>query len=575
MLKKIIKLDKFLDHHAPLLILLLVVVMFRIPNLAEPYWYGDEGIYLTIGQSLNKGAVLYKDIVDHKTPIIYYLARVHTQLNFRLLLMGWMLVSTTLFYAISMKTLGRRKFATLATTLFVALTTLPWLEGNIPNGELFVIGFVLAGGFLLLKTRLGEVFAVAGETRQSDSLRSLTRKDIYLLLAGGGFFGLAILTKVPALFDLVGLGSVALISLYGVLSFAPHQSKQFFTTLKERLTDYSLVLAGALAPIILSIVCFASKKALPDYLEYGLLYNLRYAGTWQLSFKNPLLQFLFTMPGKFTLTAVLVILILLLTKKLSKVTQFASIWLTLALFASLLSNRPYPHYFLQIVPPLALLVGAVATQISLHLRLGQKNKIIYPALELAKSFGLIVAILLLLHVRPYPTLSYYQRWTDFALNKVNKEEYRAKFNYIMSENYEVASYLRKRGADRIFIWGTNPMLYALSDAWPASRFVVAFHIKDMNVFDKTLAEISSVRPKFIVVMDREQIEFPEFFGYLFTNYQKVKQTEHMSVWSRMNHPQNDHANQENQVIQDDLSEEDNQDNKSIEAEQDNQNNQDD
>lgn len=527
MLKKIIRLDKFLDHHALLLVLLLLVVALRIPNLTEPYWYGDEGIYLAIGQSLNKGAILYQDIVDHKTPLIYYLAKVHTQLNFRLLLMGWMLVSTAFFYAIAMKMFSSRKFASIATAIFVVLTTLPWLEGNIPNGELFVIGFVLVGGYLILKSRLGRVLL---SQKNLSAEKKLSRDDAILLTSGGFFIGLGILTKVPALFDLVGFGGLALISLAGAFSFAPHKSQKFLKVLKERILDFGLIFAGVLIPILISILCFAMKGALPDYLKYGLLYNFHYAGTWNLPFESQILQFLFTLPGKLLVAVVFIASTLLMSKKLSRAFQFSAIWFVMALFASLLSNRPYPHYFLQLVPPLALMIGAGIAQVSKSLRNKKPQEIIFPVVGLVKTIGLTLLVLFLLGVRPYPTLEYYQRWFDLAQNKISKEEYTAKFNYIMRENYQVATYLRERGADRTFIWGTNPMLYALSDTWPASKFIVAFHIKDMDAFDETLSEIMTVQPKFIVTMDKENIEFPEFFDFLYNNYEKVEQTDHMSVW---------------------------------------------
>ena len=97
-IKKIISIDTLLDKQIPLYLLLILVLVLRIPNLFEPYWYGDEGIYLTIGQSMNKGAKLYTEIIDHKTPLIYYLARVDSQLNFRILNIAWMVVTTCVFY---------------------------------------------------------------------------------------------------------------------------------------------------------------------------------------------------------------------------------------------------------------------------------------------------------------------------------------------------------------------------------------------------------------------------------------------------------------------------------------------
>ncbi len=121
------KIDKALYQELPLLILLLLVIGLRLPNLFEPYWYGDEGIYLTIGAALRHGARLYVDIVDHKTPLIYYLAMVPSQFWFRVLNLGWMLVTTVAFYHIALRLLCRVWPAAVAGLIFVALTSLPWL----------------------------------------------------------------------------------------------------------------------------------------------------------------------------------------------------------------------------------------------------------------------------------------------------------------------------------------------------------------------------------------------------------------------------------------------------------------
>ena len=83
------------------MLLLLLLLVLRLPNFSEPYWYGDEGIYLTIGQALNKGYRLYSEIVDHKTPLIYVFAQTGSQLYFRLLLVFWMVVATAGFYRLT------------------------------------------------------------------------------------------------------------------------------------------------------------------------------------------------------------------------------------------------------------------------------------------------------------------------------------------------------------------------------------------------------------------------------------------------------------------------------------------
>lgn len=51
-----------------LCVLMALVVILRVPSFFEPYNYGDEMIYLTLGQGMRQGLTLYKDIHDNKPP---------------------------------------------------------------------------------------------------------------------------------------------------------------------------------------------------------------------------------------------------------------------------------------------------------------------------------------------------------------------------------------------------------------------------------------------------------------------------------------------------------------------------
>ncbi|PIV07387.1 hypothetical protein COS53_02565, partial [Candidatus Shapirobacteria bacterium CG03_land_8_20_14_0_80_35_14] len=52
----------------------ILFFLLRLPSLFEPYWYGDEGVYLALGQGIRHGLTLYSQIYDNKPPAIYYLA---------------------------------------------------------------------------------------------------------------------------------------------------------------------------------------------------------------------------------------------------------------------------------------------------------------------------------------------------------------------------------------------------------------------------------------------------------------------------------------------------------------------
>ena len=89
---------KLVNKYKYFLFLAIIFLFLRLPSLFEPYWYGDEGIYLVLGQGIRKGLTLYTQIHDNKPPTLYYLAAIgQTVFGFRLLLMIFMALTVFLF----------------------------------------------------------------------------------------------------------------------------------------------------------------------------------------------------------------------------------------------------------------------------------------------------------------------------------------------------------------------------------------------------------------------------------------------------------------------------------------------
>lgn len=520
MLKLFKKIDKHFEERLDILILLLIVVLLRIPNFFEPYWYGDEAIYLTVGTGIRQGLKLYSEIIDHKTPLIYYLATTPTQLHFRLLNLGWMLATTTLFFKFAKFLFRKTRYAFAAGLIFVALTSLPWFEGNIPNGELFVMGFVMAGFWILSKTRYFRDFLNKKTER--------TKKDFGLLIWSGVFFGLGILTKVPALLDFAAALVIGWFVSIATLKRNPDAAKKIsiaWKTILKNLKKIGILFLGVMIPILISIIYYNSIGSGRDYLDYGLLYNFRYSGSWQLAFESQILQSLFTLPGKVLILSI-IMLVLSFYKKLHNRFKFAAAWFSLALFASLLSNRPYPHYFQQLVPPFSLLVIEVILMFKNWKTRKQELLVALPLMALP------VAVILTLNVALYPTVEYYSKFFDLVSNKITVEEYDTSFNSLIADNYKVAPLIKGLGEDRIFIWGTNPMLYAMTQTTPTSRFTVAFHIEDFKDHERTLNQIKEEKPKIIVVMKDHDKNFPTLNNYLNNYYLQNTQYENMTLYLR-------------------------------------------
>lgn len=518
-------LNKFIPLQLSLLLLLLTVL--RLPNFFEPYWYGDEAIYLTLGQALNDGAVLYQDIIDHKTPIIYYLARTDSQFNFRLLFYFWMLATTSFWYLLARKVWRSDWAAFIGGLFFVIVTTLPWFEGHIPNGELFVLGFVVLAMWLLWQTKYAQ--RLIGKQQKKDTKVFFNPKEYGLLISAGSFLGLGILTKVPALFDYVaaaGVGWFTLTNNFSGISSAKIRKwlRLSWVTVGSEL----LILLGVLLPILASVYYFSTIGAGRDYLDYGLLYNFHYAGNWDLGITQPWLSFWFTLPGKVIFLFISLVTLSALRKFVSGRMQWILIWFVLALVASLLSNRPYPHYFLQLAAPMALLVaGAGAAVISKH---RSTYQIVARFGTLIAVLGLLLGLMLLMKVSLYPAYDYYKNTWQYITGQQSQLDYYQSFNGMMQDNYQAASYLQDVPGDNMFIWGTNPMLYALSERHPVGRFTVSFHIHDFGAYEETISALQENPPNVIVVMHDEQTPLPGLDALLDENYQQSQKLDHFTIW---------------------------------------------
>lgn len=546
------KFDLFLDKHAFILALGLIVLIVRLPTVAEPYWYGDEAIYLTVGNSLRAGERMYVDIIDHKTPLIYYIAEAgNTQFGYRMLGTAAVAVSTIAFYILLKDFFGRRAQRLVAIAIFILYTNLPRFEGNIPNGETFVMMFALLALLAFRKTRVYQAFLHPSDRLPQRPYIVKSTTNTLWLLASGALMGLATLTKVPAVFDFAILFVIA----WFVFVEALAQSKQKHVTFFESLMgtrsvvgslaiQMGLVFVGWASMIMLSIVYYFLRGSLQEYIDYGLLYNFRYADSWKPQFPSEFVAFFFTLKGKVLLLAAWIFGLSIFRRSFSKAFLFGSSWMALTLLAATLSNRPYPHYFLQVFPALAIVVTAViwVIVVSIH-RCRNKNGALLcetdatkPILEVAGSLiviSFLIATLGLLHVVPYPTVKYYNLFYKLATKQISWQEYRDQFNPVLHDTYQVAKLLRRSPDQEMFVWGNNPILYALSGKNPVGRFTVAFHIDDFNAYTETLDAIEEKKPTYVVVMKDQQF-LPGLAEYLMTEYIPNSEYPTMTVWKRAN-----------------------------------------
>jgi len=475
--------------------LLIIVFFLRLPSLFEPYWYGDEGVYLTVGQALRKGLLLYRDIYDNKPPLIYIITAIGNgdQFWFKLLTGISVLFSTFLFYRLSQKLFNNEKLVPKVTTaLFAILTTIPLLEGNIANAELLILLPTVGGFFLFFKW--------------SEEHKLKTEKILFL----GIILGLGFLLKATAIFDFAVLAVFLMI----------FQEKNKFLELIKK--EFLLIIAY-LTPIALTAVFFLLKNSLIDFINSCFIKTVGYLGSWETGSHSLSTSSLLDkdMSIKLGLVLITFFTLWLNKKKLGQTAGFLSLWFIFSLFGATLSGRPYTHYLLQTVPPLALIIGL--------LFLKKYRRIIYLPILLIFFY---TSAIFYYRFWVYKTLPYYQNFVQFILGYKNKSDYFSYFSPKMPTIYSLASFIDEHSlpADRIFIWGDEPYLYSLSHRLPASSYTVAYHIIEQNAYKIAAEQIINTKPALIITESNDK--FPELGLILEKYYFKILDLNNFTVFQR-------------------------------------------
>lgn len=489
------------DSHA-LIILLAIVTLLRIPNLFEPYWYGDEGIYLTLGMAVRRGLVLYRDIHDNKPPLLYLIAAVAgSEFWFKFILLGWSLVTLMVLYRLAELLFPKYRHAPIVASSLLALLTL-LLEGNIANGEIFMI----------LPITVGMLF-----TWHLYSKSTVRPIDSFLFPALVGLsFSAGMLFKVPAVVDFAA-------ALFFIVIGSSSTIREIWKKMWHATTF--IMIAAFLFPLLLSLLYYGIRGGLSPYLKSALLQNVGYLGSWGSGNHESSSLLHSGLLLRTIALGVAAVTIWILGKRfhLRPALRLIGLWFSFALYGALLSARPYPHYLIEPAVPGALLLTVL---------LFEKQRI--AKITTATLLAITVFAYIKVGFWQYNTLSYYQNFWNWLTKRESTEQYFAYFGDQVNMTYRVAKYLKMTTgpADRIFVWGDHPYIYALSGRLPAGRYTVAYHVVDFGGYEETARAIENLRPTVILTFTDENREFPQLTSELATSYMKTKQIDTAILYRR-------------------------------------------
>ncbi|MFA6007243.1 MAG: glycosyltransferase family 39 protein [Candidatus Shapirobacteria bacterium] len=449
----------------------LLFLILRLPSLFEPYWYGDEGIYLTLGQGIRHALLLYQQIHDNKPPTLYYLAAfAQSVFGFRLLLALVMIPTIYFFNRLAKKFLSP-KLSRLSTLLFLLLTSIPLIEGNIANAEVFMLLPTILAVYLFLYP---------------------LKSKILSLILSGLLLGFAFTIKVPVAVEF------AFLCLW-LLIFQ-----------KSKIKNLLIFSFSFITPIFLYTIYFALKGAFMPFLSAALLQNFGYLSSWAVGTHQASAT-----SGGLLWRALIMFLSWLLfyffyrKKYLTKDSLFLLSWFTATLFAALLSGRPYPHYLIEVLPPLCLLIFFFRQNIKISL--------------------IVIAFFIysLVHFKFYfyPVFSYYNNFYSYALGKKTLTAYRAYFGVEMNDIYQISDKIKSltNSSDRIFVWGDQSFIYPLSDRLPATKYLVAYHVVDFQAYNFTLSQLQAQTPKLIIYYPEPSRPYPALDKFISNYYYLVDQ----------------------------------------------------
>jgi hypothetical protein len=451
-----------------LVIALLLGTVVRLRLLDAPL-DRDTGEYAYAGQLLLDGVPPYGQINNMKMPGIYaafaasmgLFGETRSAIHLGLLFVNAAAVLTLFLLA--------RRFldlfgAAAAAASFALLSLGQPVRGTVAKAEHFVVFFAVAGLLLLV--------------------RALDTRSRWLLPLSGLMFGAAFLMKQHG----------AAFAAFGVAYLLWRALGQRPRSIRHTARDLAFLLGGILLPLIVTFGALWSAGVFEKFWFWTVTYAWEYVSAESLSMG---LQRFGTNVRPIVASSIAIWLLAGVGATATiAATEFRKRGLTALglLAASLLATAPglyfRPHYFIMLLPAVALLAGAGASFLSETLSHRQSLLLrAAPLVALIAALGIGV---------------YQQRWFFFEMSPEMATRTSYKGNPFV-ESLEISRFIEENSSadDRIAILGSEPQIYFYAKRRSATGYIYAYHLMEIHPYarrmqEEMIAEIEAAQPKFLV-----------------------------------------------------------------------------
>lgn len=459
-----------------IILIFTAVLILRLPTVSTNFFNMDEGIGAVAANAILDGGVYYRDAIDQRGPVTYYI------------------------YALVFKLFGRNNMAAIHCALILVILiisaflyfigVLIWDRRSACWAVLFFGFFSYAysdSDMLAFHTEWSAIlFNVIGAYL---FLKYVFKNRSLLLVFSGVFFGSAFFSKQPALLEYL-----TTIVFFGVLSCIDRSG------IKQIIRGFFCIISGFCLPLAIIVFYYYVNGSLRDLWFYFWEYNVKYyAAAISLLGRFKIAQdYLISEKSFFRVNLLLtmsfvggaIMTVWGLTRNFKKIDKkllidlyIISLGLSAYIGASY-TGRSFGHYFIMILPAFCL-IGARFIQ--------ELCELINTHRE-SKFAGKLIKVILIITITTgfmWPATRSFRKKLA-RIMKLHSYLNRYKFNTVYSdlknggaflypqkimplkerELYDISRYLISNSGsnEKIFVWGFYPEIYISTGRRPASRY---------------------------------------------------------------------------------------------------------
>ncbi|GEM_PF-4258591 len=518
--------DKFIVFKKVVLVLLLAIIL-RLSYVIYPPVMRDESIYSLGACKILHGQILYKEVGEERGPLlfifyalIFKLFGMYNMLAINIAGLICSLLILLLLFRIGM-CFWDSKIGVYIGLFYAIFSFYPDLM-NRANTEMLMLLPMVCSVFYFLRA-------------EEKSCLSL-------------YFMSGLMCGISMLFKQTGGATFLAIVIYFIILFV-FKNKSKLKLVK----NFTIVFAGMLLPILVSIIYFALHHCLNDYIFWSIKLGRIYFTTfgflgrirafWAMWIRLLIPNMMFWIFAIFAvLSSVTQIYAKLKFKNnlniRDKACLLAVIWAFTSVLAASITGRPYPHYYALVIPPFCILAGVgFLLFLTKYINAFKAKTVRLVAISLL-VYGFIGPVVTVHGVDIYNRYlfavkqrSSYKPVLKEVVRYLNLPKFQENSLLVLDSNPELYIFAHQKCPTRfislVFAWGTSPSVYSIE------KVVVP------GFFDKFMEDLRKNRPKFIVdssmflktyrwILPTEH--FDRIYEFVSNNYTLEKEIKEISIY---------------------------------------------